>query len=719
MIARVALIGNPNCGKTTLFNSLTGLHQKVSNWPGVTVERTVGECQYDGTTFEIIDLPGIYSLVETGDDAIDERITRDFLNHGQFDLILNILDASTLERDLYLTAQLRELERPMVVALNMMDVAKAKGIQIDLKQLSAQLGLEALPVIASRLEGLGPVRQALTAQFLSVQEQPVAEQPTDVRPVVTAHNQPASSYYYQQVDAMVAQVIRQPKTANQQVSDWLDNVFLNRWLAFPLFLLAMYIVFFMTINVGSAFIDFFDGVAGALVVELPRAALTYLQAPIWLTVLVADGVGGGVQLVASFIPVIGMLFLCLVFLEDSGYMSRVAFIVDRLMTKIGLPGRSFVPLIVGFGCNVPSVMATRTLARQNDRLLATIMAPFMSCGARLTVYALFATVFFPGDGLWLVFSLYISGIVLAVISGLAIRRFMLAGDVSALIMALPDYHLPTLRNLLLHTWWRLRGFVLRAGKVIVAVVVVLNLISSWGVDGTFGNENMEKSWLSVIGKKITPAFSPMGVEQDNWPATVGIFTGMFAKEVVVGTLDSLYGGLVNADDASPDEPFELLTALIDAFATIPAGLRVAMGSFTDPLGLSAVVVTDTQEALDEQGVQESSMSLMKALFGSGLAAFSYLMFVLLYVPCIATLGAIYKEYGLFWTGFSTIWSTMAAYVVAVVLYQTGAAMLGLEHDIWFWLPTMTLAAFIGYGLLFFAGRRQAASEQLIPVLQLG
>ena len=714
MNACIALIGNPNCGKTTLFNGLTGLHQTVGNWPGVTVERTIGECRYDGETFEIIDLPGVYSLVGAGDDAVDESITRDFLHHGQFDLILNILDASTLERDLYLTTQLRELGRPMVVALNMMDVAKAKGIKIDLRQLSAQLGVEVLPVIASRLGGLEPVRQVLSAQLSSARQQPVVE-----RPAVVAQDQSAFLHYYHQVDEVVTRVIQQPEKANQQASDWLDAVFLNRWLAFPLFLLTMYIVFFMTINVGSAFIDVFDGVAGALVVELPRAVLTYLQMPVWLTVLIADGVGGGVQLVVSFIPVIGMLFLCLVFLEDSGYMSRVAFIVDKLMTKIGLPGKSFVPLIVGFGCNVPSVMATRTLARQNDRLLATIMAPFMSCGARLTVYALFATVFFPGEGLWLVFSLYISGIALAVISGLVIRRFMLAGDASALIMTLPDYHLPTLRNLLLHTWWRLRGFVLRAGKAIVAVVVVLNLISSWGVDGTFGNENMEKSWLSVIGKKITPVFAPMGIERDNWPATVGIFTGMFAKEVVVGTLDSLYGGLAHPDDESLNEPFELLPALTAAFATVPAGLRVALGSFTDPLGWSAVMVSDTQKALNEQGVQESSMSLMKVLFGSGLAAFSYLMFVLLYVPCIATLGAVYKEYGLFWAVFSAIWSTMAAYVIAVVLYQTGAAMLGMEHDVWFWLPAMALVALVGYGLLIFAGRRQVASERLIPVLQLG
>ena len=287
-------------------------------------------------------------------------------------------------------------------------------------------------------------------------------------------------------------------------------------------------MFTIAINLGGIFIDFFDILLGALLVDQTTELMTSAALPGWLIVIVADGLGGGIQLVATFIPVIGFLFLCLSIMEDSGYLARAAFVVDRLMISIGLPGSAFVPLIVGFGCNVPSVMASRSLARENDRLMTIAMAPFMSCGAWLTVYALFAAAFFENSGQNLVFLLYLLGIAMAIFTGWIFRKQIFDGRISPSFHEMPAYHIPIFRNIMLTTWFRLKRFIFRAGKTIVAVVVCLSFLNSLGTDQSFGNENTEKSLLSVIGKSITPVFKPMGLTVDNWPATVGLFTGIFA-----------------------------------------------------------------------------------------------------------------------------------------------------------------------------------------------
>ena len=388
--------------------------------------------------------------------------------------------------------------------------------------------------------------------------------------------------------------------------------------------------------------------------------------PRWAVVFLADGVGGGIQLVGTFIPVIGCLFLALSFLEDTGYMGRVAFIVDRLLRALGLPGKSFVPLIVGFGCNVPAVMATRTLDNEPDRIMTTIMAPYMSCGARLTVYALFAAAFFPSGGQNVVFGLYLIGIAVAVISATVVRRHLVAAPVGTFVLELPAYHMPTVRSLLLQTWQRLQGFVVRAGKAIVLVVVILNTVNSIGTDGSIGNENSENSVLSAIGKTITPVFHPMGIDEDNWPATVGIFTGIFAKEVVVGTLDALYAPQTAADDA------DLLAMLGAAAASVPDNLADLGGAVADPLGLNLDALGDAEATAADQDVELDTIAVMRTLFHGELGAFSYLLFILLYMPCVATIGVIYKEIGAFWAVFSTAWSVVMAYSVAVIVYQVGS-----------------------------------------------
>ncbi len=709
----VALVGNPNCGKTSLFNALTGTQQRVGNWPGVTVERKTGEFKAAGQQVQLVDLPGTYSLgmgqqLEPGTAELptDERIARDYLTGTTDapDLILNVIDACSLSRGLYLTSELLHLGKPVVIALNMMDVARRQGLTLDHEHLAAQLGCPVIPVVASQGSGLDP----LVAQLAQPPQSKSSANANNSALVQAIHG--SDEQRYQAIDALVNQVQHTEPTGSttpRSISARIDDVVLHRLWAFPIFLVAMYLMFLFSVNIGSAFIDFFDLTASALLVELPRQLLEPWL-PGWLVALLADGVGGGVALVATFIPVIGALFLALSFLEDSGYMGRVAFIVDRLLRGLGLPGKSFVPLIVGFGCNVPAVMATRTLEREPDRILTTLMAPYMSCGARLTVYALFAAAFFPQNGQNVVFALYLFGIAVAVLSALVVRKHLIAEPAGSFVMELPAYHWPTAKNLFLQTWQRLRGFVVRAGKAIVAVVIVLNVVNSLGTDGSFGNENTEQSMLSQIGRSITPVFAPMGISEDNWPATVGIFTGIFAKEVVVGTLDALYS-------QTPSEDASISDMLADAVASVPANLAAVSQSLTDPLGLDIGDVADTASAAADQAVTLSTIGQMQLLFDGRIGAFSYLLFILLYMPCVATIGVIYKEIGGFWAVFSTAWSVLLAYACAVVCYQVGTfGRNPLESSAW--LAGTLIITGLGFVALIAFGRRR--QQQLIPVVQL-
>ena len=738
-MTRIALIGNPNSGKTTLFNALTGAHQRVGNWPGVTVERKTGRYRHAAGDIEITDLPGVYSLLaaSTG-EALDERIAREFLLNEPLDLVVNVVDAATLERGLFLTSQLLDLDVPVVVALNMIDVADHAGVHIDPYRLAEALGCPTVPIVASRREGIGTLKDVIASAVVRPRpNSPVRlddslEHALDAAAAAldgTRHRRFAAFARlserggetiavsrYRAIDELVKGAKTTTPVATT-ITDVLDRILLNRIAAFPIFLGVMYLMFLFTINVGSAFIDFFDLTALALFVEGPRQIYMALGLPDWLTAFLADGVGGGVQLVATFIPVIACLFLFLAFLEDSGYLGRAAFIVDRLMQRIGLPGKSFVPLIVGFGCNVPAVMATRTLESEKDRILTVLMAPYMSCGARLTVYALFAVCFFPAHGQNIVFALYLLGIAVAVVSAMLVRRFMLARSVTPFVLELPAYHWPTLRGLTMLTWHRLKGFMLRAGKAIVAVVIVLNVVSSIGTDGTFGNQDSEKSVVSAIGRTITPLFGPMGIEEDNWPATVGIFTGIFAKEVVVGTLDALYGAIAAGEAPPQDAPFSFTGTLAGAWASIPANLSELANQAVDPLGIDLGNLEDTASQAEAQHVTLGTIATMQTLFAGTLAAFSYLVFILLYVPCAATVGAIYKELGGFWATFSTVWSLVMAYSLAVICFQLGqlttspvaaASLIG----------AMISLQLVGFSALIHWGRRRTRPARLIPVVNV-
>ncbi|HFQ14044.1 MAG TPA: ferrous iron transport protein B, partial [Gammaproteobacteria bacterium] len=455
----IAIAGNPNCGKSALFNAFTGIRQKTGNWPGVTVERKEGRFEIDGREVAVIDLPGIYSFDAS---SLDEQVSRDYLLSRDADLVVNVVDAANLERNLYLTVQLLEMGVPLVLALNMMDVARKRGIEIDVEELAQELGCPVVPVVAVSGEGTTELKARMLAVadgceqggFPLALDEVVEQAIQDLEPLLaelpapnrrwltlkliesgdsgseleTAVREKLAHWRHQiaerageDADILIAdtryghahtlarRVLRNRGQASRTFSDRIDQIVLGKWTGVPVFLAIMYLMFLFTMNIGGAFIDFFDGAANALFVSGFGELLDAIGAPRWLRVFLADGIGGGVQIVATFIPIIGALYMFLSLLEDSGYMARAAFVMDRSMRAIGLPGKAFVPLIVGFGCNVPAIMATRTLENERERKLTILMNPFMSCGARLPVYALFAAAFFPDSGQNIVFALYLTG----------------------------------------------------------------------------------------------------------------------------------------------------------------------------------------------------------------------------------------------------------------------------------------------------------------------
>jgi len=722
----VALAGNPNCGKSALFNALTGIRQKTGNWPGVTVERKEGRLELDGRAVTVIDLPGIYSL-DAG--SPDERVTRDYLLSREADLIVNVLDASNLERNLYLSVQILEMGVPLVVALNMMDVARRRGVLIDTDRLGQELGCPVVPIVAVTQEGITELKARALAVaagrqvggFALAHEECVEEAVADLAPGIAAapggggevnarwlalkllEGDPAAALNadratlakaehwrgqiharsgeeadihiadtrFGHAHALAQRVIRQRGRAGRTLSDGIDRVVLSRIWGIPLFLLVMYLMFVLTVSLGGAFVDLFDGVAGALFVDGLGALLGAAGAPAWLTLILAQGIGGGLRVVATFIPIIASLYLFLSAIEDSGYMARAAFVMDRFMRSIGLPGKAFVPLIVGFGCNVPAVMATRTLENERERKLTILMNPFMSCGARLPVYVLFAAAFFPHTGQNVVFALYLTGIVVAVLTGLLMKRTLLQGESAGFMMELPPYHLPTLKGVLLRTWDRVKIFLHEAGRVIVVMVLILNVLGSVGTDGSLGNQDSDRSILSAVSRAAAPLFAPLGVREENWPAVLGIVSGVLAKEVIVGTLDSLYTRL--AAEAEPAEgepaPFSLPQALAAAVATVPANLADALGGLSDPLGLRVGDLSDQEAAAAAQEVHSGTFGAMEARFDGQVGAFAYLLFVLLYFPCVATIGAIVREAGAPWAAFVAAWTTGVAFAAATLFYQ--------------------------------------------------
>ncbi|MEJ2316635.1 MAG: Fe(2+) transporter permease subunit FeoB [Gammaproteobacteria bacterium] len=757
----IAIAGNPNCGKSALFNALTGIRQKTGNWPGVTVDRKEGHARIDGRHVTVIDLPGIYSLDAS---SLDEEVTRDYLLSRDAGLVVNVVDANNLERNLYFTVQLLEMGVPLVLALNMMDVARKSGVLIDHAELSRKLGCPVVPIVATTGEGLSELQARMLAvadghesggfqlglddvveQAVLGIEQLIDEpdpanrrwlaikhlEETDIQDddlpealarevkeskqrIAQRHGEDAdlviADSRYTHAHALAQHVVQQQGRASRTLSDRIDRLILGRWTGVPLFLAVMYLMFLFTINIGSAFIDFFDGVAGALFVDGVGTLLSQAGTPDWIRLLVADGIGGGLQVVATFIPIITALYLFLSFLEDSGYMARAAFVMDRFMRAIGLPGKAFVPLIVGFGCNVPAIMATRTLENAQERKLTILMNPFMSCGARLPVYALFAAAFFPTSGQNIVFALYLAGIAVAILTGLLMRKTLMPGNSSGFMMELPPYHLPTLKGLLLRAWDRVRLFIKEAGQVIIIMVLALNIVNSIGTDGSFGDQEGDSSILSASSRMLTPLFEPMGLHEDNWPAVVGIFSGILAKEVVVGTLDNLYTSLGETETGEAE--FSLWNSLKAAGATVPANLASVIDNLADPLGLDVGTIHDMATAAEEQGVNKAVFGAMTERFDGQSGAFAYLLFILLYFPCVATIGVIKREAGTPWAAFVATWSTSVAYITAVIFYQA-ANFSTHPATSTFWIGLMLMlfiSAVIGLRLWGTRGGKRAALQ---------
>ena len=761
----LAIAGNPNCGKSALFNNLTGIRQTTGNWPGVTVERKQGSFNLSPENkVTVIDLPGIYTLDAM---SLDEQVTRSYLLSREADVVINVLDAANLERNLYLTVQLLEMGVPVVLALNMMDIAQKRGISIDIDLLSKKLGCPVICIVAVTGKGINGLKQAALqviedhsrGGFSLTMDAEVETAIADIRPHLPEESHTYNTYWIalkllegdtsvcrQQPDAELSLriqkwqqhiqnittesadiyiadsrfghahtitqlVVKVKGKVHKYLSDRIDQVVLHHYFGVPIFMLVMYLMFMFTINFGGAFIDFFDGVAGAIFVDGLASILTSIGLPDLAVLILAQGLGGGIQVVATFIPIITCLYLFLSFLEDSGYMARAAFVMDRFMRAIGLPGKAFVPMIVGFGCNVPAVMATRTLESERERKLTILMNPFMSCGARLPVYVLFAAAFFPSNGQNLVFALYLIGILMAIATGLVMKHSLLSGESSGFLMEMPTYHVPTLKGIGLRTWDRVKLFIRDAGRIIIIMVLALNVLNSIGTDGSIGNEDSENSVLSVVGKSLTPLFEPMGIEKENWPATVGIFTGILAKEVVVGTLNSIYTQISLEGIEQQEQTYDLFQSLSDAVATIPQNLSGLTDFLFDPLGLDVGDLNNSDSMAEDLEVTKGIFGVMSERFDGQAGAFSYLLFILLYFPCVATIGAIAKEAGRAWAIFVAFWSTSVAYITAVLFYQFSRFSVDPFY------ASVTIALIIIYTLLLFMGLRSYANKQQTAVVQ--
>lgn len=674
MSVTIALAGNPNSGKTTLFNTLTGSAQYVGNWPGVTVEKKEGKLRGHKEDVTVVDLPGIYSLSPY---TPEEIVSRDYLLHQSPGVVLNLVDATNLERNLYLTTQLLEIGLPVVVALNMMDVLEKTGDTVDANELSKQLGCPVLPISALKMKGADLQRMA--EQVLQTAHQGALPQSThkfapqvetsldDIGALLGAKVPDTQRRWYslklleadenvlatlafsqadkQKIDELsqsiekafddepegvittqryewIGSILHKCQRKVQKAlttSDKIDRIVTNRWLALPIFAVIMIIVYYISVStVGAIVTDFTNDVLfGEWIMPGVQTLLEGIGTAEWLVSLVVDGIIGGVGAVLGFVPQMVVLFLLLSFLEDCGYMARVAFIMDRIFRKFGLSGKSFIPMLISSGCGVPGIMATKTIENEKDRRMTIITTTFIPCGAKLPIIALMAGAIM-GGAWWMAPLMYFVGVFAVVTSGIILKKTrMFAGEAAPFVMELPQYHWPAIKNLLLHMWERVRSFIVKAGTVIFASAVLIWFLGSFGFDGGFGMVDVENSILAAIGRFVAPIFAPLGF--GDWRAAVGTISGLVAKENLVSTLGVLYG-----------------------------------------LG----------EEAEGAGLWTSTM----AMFGGSVAgAMSFLIFNMLCAPCFAAIGAIRRQMASGkWTAFAIIYQTVYAYALALMVYQFGS-----------------------------------------------
>jgi ferrous iron transport protein B len=711
----VALAGNPNAGKSTVFNALTGARQHVGNWPGKTVDVKSGTARWNGSEVTLVDLPGTYSLSA---HSLEEVIARDFILDEQPDVTIVVADATNLERNLYLVVQIMELGGPVALALNMMDRAEADGMIIDVDLMERLLGVPVVPTVGTRRKGLEELlRQAVheaqphprVVDYGYEMEQEIArlepavmrllqpaapryttlkllegdrvlDQALGTSPEAEALRQQAQeaaarvqAIYGDDVELLIAdrrygyahglshQVIRRSRGQQRSMTDRIDDVVANRVLGLPIFLLLMALVFTLTAEVSAPYVDWIDATVNGVFANWVTAGLASLPAPAWAISLVVDGMLAGVGGVLVFLPVLLILYFCLAVLEDSGYMARAAFVMDRLMHMLGLHGKSFIPLIVGFGCNVPGILATRTLENRRDRILTGLLVPLMSCAARLPVYVIFAAAFFPRHTGGVIFLLYILGIALAVLSGLLFRRTLFAGSGDSLfVLELPPYRLPTLRGLTTHMWRHSEEFVRKATTLILAASVIVWLL----LNVPLGVQDTAQSLFGRVSSAFAPIFAPLGF--GNWQATGSLATGLVAKEVVVSSMSVIYLG---GEEAPQPESVDVAA---DVRAVVVGFGKAAVDSVR--VALSIIPGIDLTGGEPVQADTELSQALQENF--TPLSAAAFLVFVLLDAPCVATLGALKTEFGGRWMVFSFLSLLVLAWVAGFVTYQVGTWLVG-------------------------------------------
>lgn len=658
----VACVGNPNCGKTTLFNALTGSKLKVANWPGVTVERVEGETSYEGMGITLIDTPGIYSLTCY---TIEEKVTRKCVMDDGIDVIINIVDASSLERNLYLTLQLLELGKPVVLALNMMDIVKERGMEIDLHRLPELLGgIPVVPVSAAKRTGLDILLHAVVHHYEEGAEEYILQYPEEIENKIAKLSVMMQAHYpthssvrwhaikllendeevkkehpiqtadivdrsyekeiiqckYAYIEHVVAETLFH-KEKKAATTDRADRLLTHPVLGLPIFLLIMGLVFFLTFTVGDLLkgvfeeaLDLFSGGVSSL--------LEGMHVYDWLQSLIVDGIIAGVGGILTFLPNIFILFLALAVLEDSGYMSRVAYVMDSIMGKVGLSGKAFLPMILGFGCSVPAIMATRALETEHDRRKTMLVTPFMSCSARLPIYVLFSGMFFPDCAGPVAFSLYVVGMVVAIISAMVMNRLERGKVNDSLLIELPEYKRPNARTIRIYVWNKIKDYLSKAGTTIFLASVVIWFVLNFGVNGMV--DSPADSFGAVIGRLLVPILAPAGLGM--WQIGVALLSGISAKEVVVSSFAVLFG-VSNANSA--------------------AGLET--------------IVTNVQAAYPGFGP---------------LNAYCLMLFCLLYVPCVATVATVKKESGSWAFTLKMVAFELAlAWVVTTLVYQIGSLIL--------------------------------------------
>ena len=624
-ILSVALAGNPNVGKTTIFNRLTGARQKVGNWPGVTVDKKVGTFEHGGRKLEIVDLPGTYSLDAR---SPEEKVVVEFLASRSSDVIVNVLDASNLERNLFLTLQLLEYNIPTILTLNMMDEADAKGVHIDAKKLEKIIGMPIVAAVAKEKNAMHALVDAITGSALS--ECHLSERIEKHIKKVQALRQTAdgeeavAELRYKLIDEIMKEAVIKEKTGAS--SDWqekLDAVLTHPVLGIPIFLGLVYLVFMITFEwIGQPISDALDEFIAGPVTDVTVASLTAAGVEDWVFSLVVDGIIGGVGGVIIFVPLIFCLFFFLSALDGTGYMARVAFTLDAVMSRVGLTGKSIMPIVMGFGCSVPALMASRAMDTEKDRKITMFILPFISCGAKLPIYALFAAVFFPDCAADVVMSLYVLGIVVALIMASIFRRTLNKDDDGQFLLELPPYRIPTVLSVMLETWEKGKGYIYKAGTVIFAMSVLIWLLSSFN---TTGMVDMNESFLASLGALIAPLFTFHGFA--TWEAGAALITGIAAKEVVVATMGVLY---------------------------------------------------EVGEIAEEADVAAQQMGMpLQAVF-TNLSAYTFMVFSLLYTPCMTALGTLYKELGSMKGVLQVAAYTFAvAWFVSLIVYQ-GGRLLGFQ-----------------------------------------